>query len=203
MKIRLGELELARSDPSEYLRLQGPEINHARNMTHARVLQGAVLDFHRNGTLESASAYLSEMYFRHFGNERKYEELVEKLDLYATAYADSGMTNLKVRDHMVFALNSDLIITGQVPSIELTPDGGYAAMFFLSNPSDSWFEELRFALVQYHYAKSFGVSLDEVVVGMYGFKSGSYEFVQSPKASVAAALRETVMVAKKIERLAR
>jgi hypothetical protein len=201
MKLRLSELELARRDPAEYLRLQGPDIDRSRKMTHTRVLQGAILELHKTGELGPAFAYLHQMYYRHFHKDIDYEKLADRLQDYIARYQETGMTNSRIRDRVVLGVNRDLLITGQVPSIELTPDGGYAAVFFAGNPPDSWFDDLRYPLVQLHYSKSLGVSLDEVTIGMFGFKSGSYEFAQSNESEIRAALIEVSSVARRIERI--
>lgn len=92
---------------------------------------------------------------------------------------------------------ADLVISGEISRMDIVPTGGYARWLFRNNDVRGWDRELRMPLIQETIAYEMSVSLEEVMVGVYGFqqqvtdqRNYSIDEVRSARLSLEDLLRQ-------------
>jgi hypothetical protein len=174
MKIPLRELEEARRNPDAYLRKRRSSGGFNFNpKSKYRTLVRSVNTFHRTGNdSTSAQDYLEANFAKLFKEQKQLAEYIEKLGQYISDFKDSGATVFKVRDILVVPLITELkdagfYISGEIPRLDITPDG-YTAWLFSNKPID-WENEIRLPLIQSAYAEILKVDEREIKINIYDF----------------------------------
>lgn len=187
IRVRLGDLEMARRDPGAYLRkLKEPKPKFGRKSKHA-VLLLAVYRFHKyagglfdkySGDLTGALKYFDALYekkkfSKNPGSKQLYQD---QLTTYAQEFGALNAEVVKYKDNLTLTLpeafKDKVEVHGQVPRVDLTPEG-YSVWLF-DKSAKNWRDEIRFPLIQAAYAQKFSADLEEVSVGVYDFSTASY-----------------------------
>jgi hypothetical protein len=196
LKLRLRDLEAARRDPSAFR--GGSARPAAMRMSRLRALQLAVYAFHRQGDdTDGAARHLAELYERNFRRPEHLPVLEEQLAMYVAAYRQSGLIPFVVRDRIVIPISDSVLLTGEVPRVDMAPGGGYA-VWLLSRGPFPWRTELRIPLLQATYAEKMGVGESRVGVGFYFFETGHYEDARYSREDLLAARSEAAALARSL-----
>ena len=159
-------------------------------MSRNRALHLAIFEYHRkNEDLAHAMTYLDHLFHRNFKNKKYLVQLEDQLDDYAVGFKAQGHVVVETKRNIAIPAHADLIITGEIPRLDLVPRGGYAVWLF-SAAADTWSQELRMPLIQAHYAERLGAPLTEVSVGFFDTESGSYSSVSLTADEVELAISE-------------
>ncbi|MCX6992872.1 MAG: hypothetical protein NT011_06985 [Kiritimatiellaeota bacterium] len=182
MKISITELETARRNPVAFKAAHsGPAVFHRMKLSSYRLWQLATRHIHAHHEgLDRAIAALEESFGRNLKvckrNEQLLEDLVDKLVAYHDDFTALNHYVIETAKRITISPCSDVIVTGEIPRIDLVPSGGYAVYFFIKE-SGNWQAELRMPLIQSLCAGFFGCPLSEVLVGVYVFSENRHESV--------------------------
>jgi hypothetical protein len=199
MKISHGQLENFRANPVAFASQQYPRSFTGPSMF--RMWQYALKKIHSED-VEAAAEYLHEMITSNFKvndrNERKLENLVEQLYRYSAAFESLAHVAIEVLKPMAFTVTSKLTIAGEITRLDLVPGGGYAVFVLSRDERADWRRQIRFPLIQAHYAKKLNCALTEVAVGIYSVPDGKHELKRFTAPNISAAQSEIVKLAKRI-----
>lgn len=208
MKIPLRELEEARRNPDAYLRKRRSSGGFNFNpKSKYRTLVRSINTFHRNGNdSTSAQDYLEENFAKQFKEQKQLAHYIEKLGQYILDFKDSGATVFRVRDILVVPLapeftDAGFYISGEIPRLDITPDG-YTAWLF-SNKQVDWENEIRLPLIQSAYAEILNVDEQEVNVNIYDFienEQKSFQFSQPELKDSKAELHRMLNLIQNLEK---
>jgi hypothetical protein len=199
MKVSHGQLELLREDPAAFVARQGAMRFNRPSMF--RMWQYALKRVH-SGNLDAAAEYLRETILSNFKvndqNEKRLDELVDMLDQYAAAFTSLGHVAVEVLRPINVVIHPKLTIAGEVTRLDLVPSGGYAAIVLSREQGEDWRRQIRFPIIQAHYAKKLNCSLNEIAVGIYSVPDGSHELQRFSALRVSAAQTEITRLAKRL-----
>jgi hypothetical protein len=195
MKLRLAELETARQNPRAWVRAaEGGQAIYGPSKT--RFQQYAFYKYHEfNNDVERAIGYFKNLHERRFKTRVRFEILVEEIREYDRAYQaleDAGFTVVKTKLNVAIPVAPDLMLTGEIARIDLSPTRGYS-VWLVRRESTPWQGELRMPLLQAEIARSMGVGDNLVSVGIYAYES----MVFSPE-QIDAASNEIQAIAAEI-----
>jgi hypothetical protein len=199
MKISHAQLESFRANPSAFVAGQNPRTFSGPSMF--RMWQYALKKVHSEN-FDIAAEYLHDTIVSNFKvNERNAERmdnLIEDLQRYADAFESLGHVAIEVLKPMNFVVNSKLIITGEITRLDLIPAGGYAAFVLSREEGEDWRRQIRFPLIQAHYARKLNCSLNEISVGVYSVPDRKHELQRFSALRVSAAQNEIIRLAKRL-----
>ena len=99
---------------------------------------------------------------------------------------------------MNLVINSKLIIAGEIARLDLVPDRGYAAFVLSREQSEDWRRQIRFPLIQAHFAKKLNCALLDVAVGIYSVPDAVHELHRFSASHVSAAQAEIAKLATRL-----
>lgn len=186
MKIPLRELEEARSNPDAYLKKRRSSTENKFNpKSKYRTLVRSIHTFHRNGNDSNfAQDYLETNFANQFKDQKQLAEYIEKLGQYISDFRDTNASVFRVKDILVIPLvpefkEAGFHISGEIPRLDITPDG-YTAWLFSNKPVE-WENEIRLPLIQSAYAEILKVDEQEVKVSTYDFMENEQKSFQFSK----------------------
>lgn len=193
-KFSITHLEEARRNPSLFAKsLLNPKVNSSGFFGRAKFIrwQDAINEFHRTNDIIKAYDYL-EKSFSHYSSNPKnrvdYNMYLDSLEAYYKQYQKNGYVFLK-SETLKITLNDKVLISGRVPLTFMKMAGGFS-VFFFSKVTQGWDCELRFPIIQDHFAKNvYGIDSENVDVGIYSiednrFISKTFDHVEITGASI-------------------
>lgn len=171
-RIPLSDLRAAFANPTNYVKSFRPGKNGRGGPSKYGMFLFSIGEYHKTGDLGKAEEYLEEKIEKNFKNFKDLPEYIRKLQDYAREFRRTENTFVKVRDNVILPTPpkySDYVVSGQAARIDLLEKGGYGVWLFVRNVAD-WDRDPRLPLLQGAYADKFGVSPDEVTVGVYDFE---------------------------------
>jgi hypothetical protein len=194
VKIRHGDLEIARKDPIAWRRsLAG---RSGGGLSQHMLLLHAVHRFHRQGErIDQAIEHLHELFRRHYVKPADLARLEAQLVTYADAYRTQTGRAIGTRIRVSHPIGPDLVLAGEIARLDLIPGGGYAAWLF-GRVTEPWHDQLRMPLLQQFVATRMGAPIHEVSVGFYRFDTGTYEGECFSCADIDAAVAESAGIAR-------
>ncbi len=203
-RLPLRELEEANADPAGYrAKLFGPS-RQAQGSIYFNTLRNAIFNFHKpRWTAAEAESYIEER-LADAANASRRAEVLDQFRWYVGEYETRGWTKFLTRMNVDITLPSrapaDLAISGQVARVDLVPSGEYAGWIFVSGNARGWRQELRMPLTQEALARNLNVATDEIIVGVYAFRSRSVEHTSYSAAELTAARSSLVRVVQGLHR---
>jgi hypothetical protein len=200
MKISHSQLESARANPSAFLKaLKDASNEYKGRYSRYNTLKLSIYHFHKTNNVTRALHYLrdaEERGFRRHGGkelaamERQFENYVN--DFYAL-----GSAVAQAKRKIEFPLGGDLLITGEIPRLDIVPSGGYLLCLFQKRRLP-WQHELRCPLLQHLLALEWNAPASDVTIAMYAFEPHGYEFRQFTKREINDAVTEALSLAKQL-----
>lgn len=128
---------------------------------------------------------------------RKYSD---KLELYVEDHHRKNFHFIESISRLEIRINqSNIIVAGQIPIINMIDNNNYGIIFFTQKET-LWEQELKFPLLQYHFAKSqYKCDLSQVFVGVYCFETDRHHIQSFNRNTITHALDEVVDIASTIE----
>ena len=152
--------------------------------------------------VDTAAGHLHDTILSNFKvnnhNEQRMDELIDALYEYASAFESLGHVAVEVLKPMNLAINPKLTISGEITRLDLIPTGGYAAFVLSRDAGEDWRRQIRFPLIQAHYAKKLNCSLNEIAVGIYSVPDGTHELRRFSALRVSAAQTEIARLAARL-----
>jgi len=199
MKVSHGLLESFRADPTGFAVRQGSR--HFNGPSMFRMWQYALKRLHAEN-VESAAEYLQDAIVSNFKvndrNESRLDDLVDALHRYAASFESLGHIAVEVLKPMNLVINSKLTIAGEVARLDLVPSGGYAAFVLSREEGEDWRRQIRFPLIQAHFASKLNCSLKDIAVGIYSVPTGVHELHRFTASRVSAAHAEISSLARRL-----
>lgn len=201
MKIKHRYLEQVRRNPhsvTQFLKdLDGG------GSTMVRCWDNAVGRFHKNHDVTKTKDYL-ESRLSNFkdtrSNNEKRNMLIDKFYNYIHEYSNLQFRNIKTNTNIRINIQHNNVITGEVFRIDATHDNGLAIT--LMNRADKiWTSELRFPLLQLHYANVYKYPYDLIKVGVYNFENEVHEYISFEERELNQAADEVINLSKKINQI--
>lgn len=189
-RLPLRELEEANADTARYrAKLYGPA-RQAQGSIYFNTLRNAIFNFHKpQWTAAQAASYL-EYRLANAANASRKAEVSDQFRWYVGEYEALGWTTFLTRLNVDIPFPSrapaDLSISGEIARVDLVPSGGYAGWIFVSGDAQGWRQGLRMPLSQEALAREMNVTTDEIIVGVYAFKSRSAEHTSYSAAELKA-----------------
>jgi hypothetical protein len=153
-------------------------------------------------SVDAAAEYLRKTVLSNFKinerNERRLDELLDMLYEYSTAFESLGHVAVEVLKPMNLAINPKLTISGEITRLDLVPTGGYAAVVLSREEGEDWRRQIRFPLIQAHFAEKLNCSLKDVTVGIYSLPDATYELHRFTTSRVSAAQTEIATLAARL-----
>lgn len=170
MKISHKDLESCRVSPSSWVTSKQASGRFGR-MGYGQALRYAICEFHKQDDVKAGAAKLDGYVAKNFKNEKKIEQLYERLDQYAQWFATAGIISAEANVLLNFPLNSEWRLGGYVSRVDLT-ESGYRAILF-EVPSASWKLQLRMPLIQQAIAERYGRPAKEVRIGLQNLEGNN------------------------------
>jgi len=169
MKISHSELELCRSNPSQWAaaRIASASTKPRFGMTYDRALKLAIHKFH-NSDAQAALQYLEDLITRHqqkkkLLNKLRVEGIRKQLSYYIKWWkaCDAPMidSSFTLRDSGA----GTLALGGKISRLDLTAKGYRAVLFGIAKID--WKQELRMPLIQWIISEMYGRPISEISVG--------------------------------------
>jgi hypothetical protein len=198
MRVSHGQLEEFRVSPKAFVSRQRPNFP---GPSMFRMWQYALKRVHSEN-VDKAVEYLHDTILSNFKvndrNERRLDELVDGLYRYATAFTSLGNVAVEVLKPITFVVGPKLIIGGEITRVDLVPSGGYAAFVLSRKQGEDWRGQIRFPLIQAHFAAKLNCPLKDVAVGVYSVPNGVHELHRFSTPRVSAAQAEIADLAKRL-----
>lgn len=171
-RLPLGDLETALRDPISYRN----KINAARDSGFGKsyfgFLRFAIFKYHTANDFVGSRRYLEENLDSFKSTTRRIETL-EQFEWYVEEYIGRGWltfrTRLRIQVRLPNWVPVDLRCSGEIPRVDVIPQGGYAAWLMKSREPEGWEQQLRMPLIQDTVALLLNVPIEEVQVGIYSF----------------------------------
>jgi hypothetical protein len=190
MKLSLSKLETARANPSAMAIALRSNEKPRVSFSRAQALYLSARRYHQtNDDISAARDYLIDIYRRNFVRPQEMLKLLDELERYAAAYQATHNTIIRLRTRISMAIDADFQLTGEIPRLDLVPNGGYAVWLF-SRSTNQWREELRMPIIQLYFAQTLGVPVNGVRVGFYFFTAARYESYRYPQTRIDTAMSE-------------
>ncbi|MEM7510674.1 MAG: hypothetical protein AAF388_07060 [Bacteroidota bacterium] len=191
MRVSHTQLEIARSDPRSYKSKTNSSEGFFKTGQY-RYWQFATRNYHDKGK-DNAFQYLEEKFKEKFvlnaRNKKRLEEFQYKLENYITDFEELNNSVVGRGTKISMDLGYSNSLSGEIAREDMKLNGSFEIFLFLKEES-SWEDELRFPLIQAHYAQIFGVSNSEVAVGVYSFESDQHVSNVYSDTDVQAAVNE-------------
>jgi hypothetical protein len=199
VKVSHGQLELLRANPAAFAARQ-----HTRGFggpSMFRMWQYALKRIHSESA-DAAAEYLRETVLSNFKvnhrNERRLDELVDALYEYAAAFTSLGNVVVEVLKPMNLVINPKLTIAGEITRLDLVPTRGYAAFLLSREEGADWRKQMRFPLIQAHFAEKLNCAVTDVAVGIYSVPGATHELHRFSASGIRAAQAEIVKIAARL-----
>lgn len=195
IKISHTKLEQLRNDPRSY---QGLSTQQFYGPSVFRFWQYAIRHYHQSsGNRINAVTYFEDK----FRNNFKTESLLDTFNEYLFQYFDSfealDCHTFEIGKKIQFPIGSDVMLTGEIPRIDLVVSGGYSVYFF-SKEITTWQSQLRLPLIQRIIASELDCDESNVSVGVYTLPLAEHESKVYSKSDIESALVETSKLAQQI-----
>lgn len=152
--------------------------------------------------VDKAAEYLQDTILSNFKvndrNERRLDELVDGLYQYATAFASLGNVAVEVLKPISVVVGPTLTISGEITRLDLVPNGGYAVFVLSRDKGEEWRRQIRFPLIQAHFAVKLNCPLKDVAVGVYSVPNGEHELHRFSVSRVSSAQAEIAKLAARL-----
>ena len=175
MKVSHTKLENARKNPSGFKKQEASGAGFFR-LGQYRYWQFATRHYHDNGR-DDAFDYLERSFEEKFANNarnrKKLEEFQYKLDNYIKDFEELGNINIRRGVNISMDLGYSNTLSGEIAREDMKLDGRFEIFLFIKEEFN-WEDELRFPLLQAHYAQTYGVSYSYISVGVYSFENDQH-----------------------------
>lgn len=199
MKISHGQLELFRFDPNAFTAQRATRPLVGKSMF--RMWQYSLKKLHSEN-LGIAATHLQNIIHSNFkinrNNEKRLDDLIFMLYQYADAFSTLGNIALEVLKPISLVISPKLTITGEITRLDLVPTGGYAAFLLSRDKCENWQEQIRFPLIQAHFAIKLNCQLQDVSVGIYSIPEGKHEIHRYTVSHVNSAQNEITTLASRL-----
>jgi hypothetical protein len=190
MKLSHSELEAFRTNPQAFVdRHDG---GFAR-IGMFRYWQFALRTYHKQGR-QAALAQLDGDLSSHFKatkpNLRKFAELKRQLGAYATSFEALGHVAVEVQKRLTATPCPNLQVGGEIARLDLVPTGGYAVYLFWKEGGHAWQDQIRFPVIQQHFASKLTAPLKEITVGVYCVQTTTHQLLRFSASAIARAQSE-------------
>lgn len=175
-RIPLGELEEASRNPGAYRHKLDHPVEKRMGETYINALRQTIFRFHDTNDYQEAHSYL----VNRLANSRLRSAIqkaatIDQFEWYVEDYTTRAWPLFQTQLRLRIPLSrgpADLVCSGEIARLDVVPAGGYAGWLFSSTFNPDWPAELRMPLIQGALAENvLGVPVDEVQVGIYGFKA--------------------------------
>lgn len=160
----------------------------------------AIGHFHHENSKEAAFKYLMNG-IQSFNDTKKNrnngERLIKKLDKYIIDYQKMGFNYISSQSKLNMDIQHNNFMTGEIFRIDKTPEKGYAITLLIRN-DEVWAHQLRFRLLQIHYANVYKCPHDLIKVGIYNFEKEEHEYVSFDDDELRNAWIEITKLSEKI-----
>ncbi len=202
-KFSITKLEKARQNPTDFAKLlMAGTTDSGGFFRRARFVrwQDAVNEYHKTNDLSKALNYLEKSfsnYASNSANRRAYESYLMSLDSYVSELNSNGNIFLK-KETLKISLNAISMITGRVPLTFMNNKGGFS-LYFFSKTSVGWETELRFPIIQNHFAKEvYGTDLNKIEVGVFSIQDNKFHQQTYSNADISISIEELANIGKAI-----
>lgn len=172
-RLPLGDLEAALQDPKAYRKKVDATRAPGFGSSYFGFLRFALLRYHDSNDIVEARRYLEERLDR-FRSGHRQAETLEQLDWYIEEYIRRGWptfeTRLRIQVLLPNWVPEDLRCSGEIPRVDVVPQGGYAAWLMKSRDPEGWEQQLQMPLIQDTVARLLKAPIEEVQVGLYSFQ---------------------------------
>jgi hypothetical protein len=199
-RINLPQLESAREDPIAFAeRLNSTTSNSSYGYSKISDWKNAIFEYHKSQDLTATLDYFHDKFYAHFKNTADFEFYSSAIVNYVTDYHDNGLVFVSKRKLMEIVLEPNVLsLRGQVPLVNMNIDGGHSITFFLKTNNEDWQNELKFPIIQNHYASELGIDLSEVEIGIFALDVGSHFLRTYSESEVEDAMLELNSIASTI-----
>jgi hypothetical protein len=200
MRIPLRDLEEVRRDPAQFKVRQEEKAGEERgSYGYYNILLDSITCFHKDKTsVQDAQQDIVRRYdaIPRLTSKHRLEQIIEWFNEYAADYAQLRYSTQLTRVLLRIQLPSQFLsirLTGQLPRVDRTPEGGFVAWIFSKEPG-SWEQELRLPLIQEALALDLNTNIEDISVGIYCFQLAKHSIYQFDAAQIAASKDELYRV---------
>lgn len=147
MRVRHSEIEQLRGNVRGWVSNQGRSSSGPR-MSYKHATRMGIYRLHRGDSVRAALRYL-ERFFDSYSlrSESRRSEGFKDLREYDRWRGADSATSIATKTRIAVALAPNAEIAGEIPRVDLLPDGGYRAIL-LGDNRPTWETELRMPLIQ-------------------------------------------------------
>jgi hypothetical protein len=130
-------------------------------------------------------------------NRKMLEYYIKKLENYIIDYNRLGISNVAQGKRIKMNIKNSNFLTGEISRIDKKKDI-YEVFLFIKEEYD-WKSELRFPLLQFHYAKKHNVDVEIVKVGVYCLEKDTHYSTSYSKVEIKNALDEISLISNQVD----
>jgi|GEM_PF-2058595 len=207
IKIPLSLLEEARTNTKEIVdRLSNQNRSFRGRYSKFQAWKNAAISYHKskshnlNHIIASMENSLKKNFKTLKNNPKALQEYTDKLELYVEDHHRNNFHFIESINRFEIRIGkSNVIISGQIPIINMIDNNNYGVIFFTKKET-IWEQELKFPLLQYHFAKSqYKCDLSQVFVGVYCFETDRHYIQSFNRNTIIHTLTEVADIASAIE----
>ena len=197
MKISHRQLVECQRNPVEWVSNQVNPTATFRRPGYDFCLREGICRFHRDGDIKAAKEYTRKRIQSHrLNNETRIQNTLMRFDAYMNWFQNEGVTTIGSRIRLNFRIDREVILTGLIPRIDMTPQG-YRAILLEDIPL-GWKEELRMPLIQRGLAHAYYRPENKFVVGIQELDASDLVEVSYSKTAIDEAERIVRQLAEEV-----
>ena len=197
MKISHRQLAECQRNPAEWVSNRVNPTATFRRPGYDFCLREGICRFHRDGDAKEAREYTQESIQRRgLNNESRIQNALMRFDAYMNWFQNEGVTTIGSRIRLGFRIDREVILTGLIPRIDITPQG-YRAIL-LENITLGWKEELRMPLIQRGLARAYYRPESEFVVGIQELDASDLVVTSYSKTTIDEAEQVILQLAEEV-----
>jgi hypothetical protein len=194
-KFSITQLENARKNPALFANNLKASVTKSffGGRTKFMRWQDAVGEFHKNNSLSKATKYLENSFSNRADNTKNRNEVkrfIDSLEAYVSQFKIKKFTVVDRKKNIHIDLNDKIFICGQIPIVYMNAKGGFSIYFFTQS-SKGWENELRYPILQKYFAKEiYGIEVNKIEIGVYGIDIDKYNQKIYSEAEIESAYDE-------------
>ena len=197
MRISHRQLVECQRNPAEWVSNQVNPTATFRRPGYDFCLREGICRFHRDGDVKAAKDYTRKRIQSHgLNNEPRIQNTLMRFDAYMNWFQNEGITTIGSRIRLGFRIDREVILTGLISRIDMTPHG-YRAIL-LENITLGWKEELRMPLIQRGLARAYYRPENEFVVGIQELDASDLVVTSYSKTTIDEAEQIVLQLAEQV-----
>jgi len=202
-RISHSELAAAQRDFAAWWQVKQAPATGGRRLGYAQAVKLAIYKYHSLQSNRAASlAHFDQLVAGRLTNQQRIAQARLQLEAYIEWVENSAVIVADHRVRLNLALDTDVVLGGEVSRVDLAPKG-YRAVLLMERASSRWDQESRMPLIQLAIADRYQRSPEEVMVAVQRLDGTSLNEAAFDAHTRDAAFAAAAAIARQVQRASR